>query len=95
MENLKDLQLTESEKTVLNAFINELYAEPGFSDVSPQDLQKITQIPMKSLRGILGSLCKKEIIWIEDKNYIGTTEDIVYLQHKYFYIHPEWKNEIK
>ena len=86
--------LTSLEQTVLNTFINELYAEPGFSDVSPQDLQQLTKIPMKSLRGVLGSLCKKNLIYIEDKNYLGTDFDIVYLQGNAYHLHPEWKNEI-
>jgi len=85
--------LTSLEQTVLNTFINELYAEPGFSDVSPQDLQHLTKIPMKSLRGVLGSLCKKDIIYIEDKKYLGTEFDIVYLQENSYHLHPEWKNE--
>ena len=86
--------LTSLEKTVLNTFINELYAEPGFSDVSPQDLQHLTKIPMKSLRGVLGSLCKKGIIYIEDKKYLGSDFDIVYLLENSYHLHPEWKNDI-
>tara|TARA_Y100000389_G_scaffold151861_1_gene151668 strand:+ start:52 stop:339 length:288 start_codon:yes stop_codon:yes gene_type:complete len=82
--------LTEKEVIVIDQFINELYAEPGFSDVSPQDLAQSTKIPMKSLRGVLGSLTKKNIIYIEDKEYLGTTADIVYLNEEFYYLHPEW-----
>jgi hypothetical protein len=82
--------LTDLETKVLETFIFNLYADPGFSDVSPQDLALETNIPMKSLRGILGSLTKKNIIHIEDKKYMGTDSDIIYLQEDYFYLHPEW-----
>ncbi len=82
--------LTEKEVIVIDQFINELYAEPGFSDVSPQDLAQSTKIPMNSLRGVLGSLTKKNIIYIEDKEYLGTTADIVYLNEEFYYLHPEW-----
>ena len=82
--------LTEKEVIVIDQFINELYAEPGYSDVSPQDLSKSTKIPMRSLRGVLGSLTKKNIIYIEDKKYLGSDADIVYLNEDFWYLHPEW-----
>ena len=37
-QQAKQYNLTAKEATLLNAFIGELYAEEGFSDVSPQDL---------------------------------------------------------
>ena len=87
-------QFTQLEDKVLSSFIKELYAEPGFSDVSPQDLAKITKIPMSSLRGILGSLSKKGAIDIWDKEDLGSDADIVYLQEAFYYLHPEWKEEM-
>jgi hypothetical protein len=83
-------QFTKLEKSVLDAFIPELYAEPGFSDVSPQDLATLTKIPMSSLRGVLGSLAKKSVISIWDKEDLGSDADIVYLNEAFYYLHPEW-----
>ena len=60
-EQAKQYNLTEKESIMLSAFINELYAEEGFSDVSPQDLQRITGIARNSYKGVLGSLAKKNI----------------------------------
>jgi len=83
-------QFTKLEQAVIDAFIPELYAEPGFSDVSPQDLAKLTKIPMSSLRGVLGSLAKKSVISIWDKEDLGSDADIVYLNEAFYYLHPEW-----
>jgi hypothetical protein len=83
-------QFTKLEQTVIDAFIPELYAEPGFSDVSPQDLARLTKIPMRSLKGVLGSLTKKSVIEIWDKDYLGSDADIVYLKEAFYHLHPEW-----
>lgn len=85
---------TQLEDQVLTAFIKELYAEPGFSDVSPQDLSEWTKIPMNKLRGVLSSLIQKEVITIWDKEDLGSDADIVYLQEAFFYLHPEWSKEV-
>ena len=94
MENTNDLQLTKMEKTVLNSLIENLYAEPGFSDVSPQDLSSSTKIPMRSLRGVLGSLSKKGVIWLTDDYSSDREFVIVYLCESYYHLHPSWKNEL-
>ena len=83
---------TQLETQVIEQFIGELYAEPGFSDVSPQDLEIKTTIPMRQLRGVLGSLTTKGVIFIEDKRNIGTDMDIVYLNEDFYHLHPEWKD---
>jgi hypothetical protein len=88
-----NLQLTPMETQVMEAFISDLYAEPGFSDVSPQDLQRMTKIPMTSFKGVIGSLTKKGLIHIADGRDMGIEFDIVYLSSDYYYLHPEWKNE--
>ncbi len=90
-EQAKQYNLTEKESIMLSAFINELYAEEGFSDVSPQDLQRITGIARNSYKGVLGSLAKKNILYIEDKRYLGTETDIVYLMDNA--LHPTWHQE--
>lgn len=90
-DHAKQYNLTEKESIMLSAFINELYAEEGFSDVSPQDLQKVTGIPKNSYKGVLGSMAKKNILYIEDKKYLGTEMDIVYLVDTD--LHPTWYQE--
>ena len=88
-----DVTFTQLEDQVLGSFIGELYAEPGFSDVSPQDLSEWTKIPMSKLRGVLSSLIKKEVIEIWDKETLGSDADIVYLKEAFYYLHPEWSQE--
>jgi len=91
MATIADLNLTELESKVLTAFIDSLYAEPFFSDVIAQDLADKINLDIKSTRGVVGSLAKKGIIWIEDPNEGGYK--IIYLQPDYFYLHPdpEWQ----
>ena len=87
------LKLTDLETQVLEVLIDGLYAEPGFSDVDVHDIARaITTLPTKIIRGVLGSLVKKGIITI-DRN--GSDYDIIYLNQDYWYMHPEWKTEVK
>jgi hypothetical protein len=88
-----ELQLTAMEKSVLNSLIDNLYAEPGFSDVSPQDISRYTKIPMRSLRGVLSSLSKKGVIWLSD-HYSNREFVIIYLCESHYNLHPSWKNEL-
>ncbi len=90
MEN-NNLSLTALENQALECLINNLYAEPGFSDVDANDISRQTKIPMKSLRGTLSSLVKKGIIQL-DENYSNFV--IIYLMEQFWYLHPTWKNEI-
>lgn len=79
---------TDLENKVLTAFINGLYAEPGFSDVDANDISRDINIPTKQVRGALGSLVKKGVVTIHtnDSNY-----DIIYLNESHYHLHPEWK----
>jgi hypothetical protein len=92
---MKDLNLTPLETKTLTAFIDELYAEPGFSDVDAKDLSKITGIPTKSIRGVIGSLVQKGILSTVETDSYGAPEQfvIIYLNEAYWYLHPEWKEE--
>jgi DNA-binding MarR family transcriptional regulator len=89
MEN-HNLSLTPLETQVLECLIDNLYAEPGFSDVDANDISKQTKIPTTSIRGVLSSLVKKGIIQL-DENYSNFV--IIYLNEQYWYLHPTWKNE--
>jgi hypothetical protein len=60
--------LTELEKQVLQAIVNGMYAEWGFSDVGATDIAIATKIEMKVLRGVLSSLVKKSLLDIEDRS---------------------------
>ena len=84
MENI----FTDLENKVLTAFINGLYAEPGFSDIDANDISQDINISTKQVRGALGSLVKKGVITIHtnDSNY-----DIIYLNESHWHMHPEWK----
>ena len=86
---MENLNLTEKETKVLKTFIGELYAEPGFSDVGVEDLSKLTEIPMKQIRGVMTSLTKKGILSVDE---VGATCPIVYLSDSFYYLHPEWKD---
>jgi predicted RNA-binding protein (virulence factor B family) len=79
---------TDLENKVLTAFINGLYAEPGFSDVDANDISQDINISTKQVRGALGSLVKKGVVTIHtnDSNY-----DIIYLNESHWYMHPKWK----
>lgn len=82
--------LTEMEKQVLTALIGMLYAEAGFSDVDAKDLSSITKIPMRVIRGVLGSLCKKDIIYIDDNGEY----QIIYLMSNYYGLVPNHVSEL-
>lgn len=84
-----NLNLTELETKALEALIDGLYAEPGFSDVDAKDIYETTGIGKASIGGVLSSLSKKGII-STDENDSGYV--IVYLNRDFWYLHPEWKN---
>ena len=87
-----ELNLTQLEETLLNAFIDHLYAEEGFSDVEANDLAKWTNTDMKIVRGVLSSLVKKGIVTIFQQQ--GETQNqfhqIVYLNEQHYNLHPVW-----
>jgi sugar-specific transcriptional regulator TrmB len=89
MENFTTAEatLTENEKKVLVALIENLYAEPHFSDVNANEISDMTDIPTKSARGTISSLVKKGYIEVDK---IGS-EPTVYLHISKWYLHPNWK----
>ena len=91
MEAIKDLNLTQLESQVLGSLISQLYAEAGFSDVDAKDIAQHIKVDIKSVRGSLGSLVRKGIVGIDgnDSGY-----QIIYLNQDYWYLHPQWKNEV-
>ena len=87
-----NLSLTTLETQVLESIIENLYAEPGFSDIDASDLSCETGISTRSIRGVLSSLVQKNIIHIDD--LFGTGHQIVYLTPSHWYLHPEWKDAV-
>jgi len=86
---IENENLTIFEKETLQALINELYAEPGFSDVSATDIGNIINLPTMRLRGVLSSLVKKGYIQIDDNDEY----QIIYLKRSKYYLHPKWSKE--
>lgn len=84
--------LTVLEKQSLQAIINGLYAEPGFSDMDVNDLVRPVGKSSRVLRGVLSSLIKKGYIYIDDSCSSGNYQ-LIYLSESYYHLHPEWKND--
>lgn len=89
-KTINDLNLTEMERKALQALIDGLYAEPGYSDMVAEDIEAETGIPGKKLRGVLSSLVRKGIISIPEQDINGEEVAIIYLRDDYYYLHPEW-----
>jgi len=90
MANLiSENNLTPLEQQVLGSLIDNLYAEPGFSDVDAKDISEWTGINKNSMGGILSSLSKKDYVQI-DGNSSGY--QIIYLNISRWYLHPTWKD---
>jgi len=90
---MKKVIFTELEDKVLKSLVSNLYAEAHFSDVSPNDISKDSMIPMKSLRGVLASLVRKRVIFIDNREHdvMDSNESLIYLEEAFFYLHPVWK----
>ncbi len=84
-----ELGLTELEQQVLKALIYNLYAEAGFSDVDVKDIARDAKLKVNVVKGVIGSLTKKGIVYGYDNDFVG----IIYLDDDYWYLHPEWKDE--
>ena len=94
---IETLGLTPLETQALEALIDGLYAEPGFSDVDANDIAAVTGTPTKTLRGVLSSLVKRGIIAMVPTDTYGAPEQyvIIYLCEAYWGLHPVWKNETR
>lgn len=70
---MTNINSTEQEKKVLNVLIEteQHYisnGEPGFSDVDLEQIVGETELPVKTVRGVLGSLIKKDLVFTMDVN---------------------------
>lgn len=83
------INFTELEQTLLDAFIPMLYAEVGFTDVDVDDLSHATKISTKILRGVIASLVTKGVLYTDDNGeYV-----FINLHEDFYYMHPEWSKE--
>ena len=90
---MKNLNLTQLETTTLTELINnidiDITEDSIFSCVDANDLSKFTGIVINKMRGVVGSLIKKGIVYLVDEDGDGT--EIVYLENDYFYLSNESK----
>jgi hypothetical protein len=88
---MKDMTFTELEQQVLDSLIGNLYAEPGYSDVDARDIARETGHSTSIIRGVLSSLIKKHVIYIESTNTYGApVYQLIYLQNAFWHLHPRW-----
>jgi predicted transcriptional regulator len=90
---VEKLNLTELETKILRYFLSKLDVyQLGYSDTSVDDIANGINVNINSVKGSVGSLAKKGIIYVSDLGEgIGT---IVYIQDDYEYLHPEYKDYI-
>lgn len=85
---MKNLNLTQLETKTLTMLIEnvdiDIIEDSIFSAVQTEHLSIFTGIEIKKMRGVVGSLIKKGIIYIADFDNDGT--EIIYLDNEYFYL---------
>ncbi len=90
---MKNLNLTQLETITLTELIKnvdiDINEDSIFSSVETEDLSQFTGIEIKKMRGVVGSLIKKGIVYLEDYDDDGI--EIVYLDNEYFYLSNESK----
>lgn len=84
--------ITQLECQCLEAIINDLYAEVGFSDIDATDVAARVGLDIKTVRGVLGSLDKKGFIDVSDANDSGFK--IIYLCTQHYNLHEAWAEEL-
>ena len=82
---MKNLELTQLENNTVTELKNHLdvyfdkdgNVESYFSSAEVEDLSKGANIPMSKLRGVVSSLIKKDVIYLDDVDDDGT--ELVYI----------------
>lgn len=67
MGTIHKIKVTELEKKVLEALAESMYAEVGFSDAGLDEVESITKLDTKVIRGVQSSLVKKGLINVYDR----------------------------
>jgi DNA-binding IclR family transcriptional regulator len=62
------IKVTQLEKKVLEALARGMYAELGFSDMGYEELRENTGLTNNTLRGVVGSLVKKRMVVVDDRD---------------------------
>lgn len=90
-----EISLTTKENKLLNSLVSLLTSEPGFSDIDCNDISKATKMKVEEVKGLVGSLVKKELLFTSKTDNSASDEqfDLVYLAPLAWSIHPDWKNE--
>lgn len=73
---MKTIQVTKLEKQVLEALAEGMYAELGYSDMGIAEIASATGLDRKVIRGVAGSLQKKGLISIDDRESEGYKHQI-------------------
>lgn len=64
---MKTIEVTKLEKQVLEALASGMYAECGYSDVGIEEIEEWTGLNRNTIRGVAGSLEKKNLIYIDNR----------------------------
>ena len=95
---MKTIEVTKLEKKVLEAMAEGMYAEFGFSDYGLPELIDDTKLSARILRGVGGSLVKKDLIYIDDREDEGYKNNpsmhIWYLHDGMEALVEEWRKEL-
>lgn len=91
------IKVTQLEKYVLEALASRMYAELGFSDVGFLELREDLGLTNQTLRGVVGSLVKKGMVYVDDRvdeGYGNNTDmHIIYLTEKTDGLVEHWVEE--
>ena len=85
------MDFTAKETALLESFIEQLYAERYFSDVSPEDFVGIMGMDIHAVGGVLSSLEKKGVLFVDPD--AAPDFHIVYLSDDWHRIHPRWAED--
>tara|TARA_R110002050_G_scaffold12524_4_gene41041 strand:- start:2701 stop:2982 length:282 start_codon:yes stop_codon:yes gene_type:complete len=93
---MKKVEFTKLEKQVLKELVKRLdIDEIGYSDIYDKDLEKYTNIPMNILRGVLGSLVVKRVIFIVSSKDMGVPrtygDSVIFIQEDCKYLFEMFK----
>lgn len=81
IEAYNDSVITELESIVLDYVLNEYVNYDGMCSEF-QRTSKDVNIPMKQLKGVVGSLVKKDLVWTEDYKSGGITDQWIHATEK-------------
>ena len=86
---MKTIEVTNLEMQFLNALVNGLYAEAGFSDVDIEDIAKEMKVRIPEAKGVMGSLVKKGLLDPPDVDF----GSIIFLAEQAYNLHPRWMEQ--